>query len=63
MLESPVGYEIILLQDKRDAMIAPYANVRDNIVKRIQTEGQAKAREAYLKGRELFHAKIRSLVR
>ncbi len=47
VLESPVGYEIILLQDKRDAMIAPYANVRDSIVKRIRDEGQVKAREAY----------------
>ena len=38
VLESPVGYEIILLQDKRDAMIAPYANVRDNVLGRIQQE-------------------------
>lgn len=47
VLESPVGYEIILLQDKRDAMVAPYANVRDNVLGRIQQEAQAKAREEY----------------
>ncbi len=47
VLESPVGYEIILLQDKRDAMIAPYANVRDSVIQRIQQETQAKAREEY----------------
>jgi parvulin-like peptidyl-prolyl isomerase len=47
VLESPVGYEIILLQDKRDAMIAPYVNVRDNVIARIQQENIAKAREAY----------------
>lgn len=46
-LESPVGYEIILLQDKRDAMIAPYVNVRDNVIARIQQEAQSKAREDY----------------
>jgi parvulin-like peptidyl-prolyl isomerase len=47
VLESPVGYEIILLQDKRDAMVTPYANVRETVLQRIQQEAQAKAREAY----------------
>lgn len=47
VLESPVGYEIILLTDKRDAMIAPYANVRDSVLQRIQQETQAKTREEY----------------
>ena len=47
VLESPVGYEIILLTDKRDAMIAPYANVRDSVLQRIKQETQAKAREEY----------------
>ncbi|MBL8252066.1 MAG: peptidylprolyl isomerase [Candidatus Competibacter sp.] len=47
VLESPVGYEILLLQDKRDAMLAPYRNVRDNVVARMQQEAQAKAREEY----------------
>lgn len=47
VLESPVGYEIILLQDKRDAMVAPYANVRESILQRIRQEAQAKAREQY----------------
>lgn len=47
VLESPVGYEILLLQDKRDAMLAPYANVRDNVIGILQQEAQAKAREQY----------------
>ena len=47
VLESAVGYEIILVQDKRDAMVAPYANVRDNIISRVQQDAQAKAREDY----------------
>lgn len=47
VLESPVGYEILLLQDKRDAMVAPYANVRESILQRIRQEAQAKAREQY----------------
>lgn len=47
VLESPVGYEILLLQDKRDAMLAPYRNVRDNVIARMQQEALAKAREDY----------------
>lgn len=47
VLESPVGYEIILLQDKRDAMLAPYANVRDNVMGRLRQAAHAKAREEY----------------
>ena len=47
VLESSVGYEIILVQDKRDAMVAPYANVRDKIISRVQQDAQAKAREDY----------------
>lgn len=46
-LESPVGYEVLLLQDKRDAMLAPYRNVRDNVIARMQEEVQVKAREDY----------------
>jgi parvulin-like peptidyl-prolyl isomerase len=47
VLESPVGYEIILLKEKRDALIAPYANVRDTVIKQMRTEAQRQAREAY----------------
>ena len=47
VLESPVGYEIIMLQDRRDAMVAPYANVRDNVIGRVRQEAHAKAREEY----------------
>jgi parvulin-like peptidyl-prolyl isomerase len=47
VLESPVGYEIILLKDKRDALIAPYANVREAVLARMRQEAHQKAREAY----------------
>lgn len=47
VLESPAGYEIILLKDKRDALITPYANVRDNALARMRQEAHVKAREAY----------------
>lgn len=47
VLESPVGYEIILLQDKRDAMLAPYANVRENVAGRLRQAAHARAREEY----------------
>ena len=47
VLESPMGYELVLLQDKRESMVAPYANVRESILQRIRQEAQAKAREQY----------------
>jgi peptidyl-prolyl cis-trans isomerase C len=47
VLESPVGYEIIRLQDRQDAMIAPYANVRENVLGRLRQQKHAKAREKY----------------
>jgi parvulin-like peptidyl-prolyl isomerase len=47
VLESPVGYEIILLQDKRDAMLAPYANVRENVLGRLRQAAHARMREEY----------------
>lgn len=47
VLQSPVGYEIILLKDKRDALIAPYANVRQAVIAKMRFEAQRKAREVY----------------
>lgn len=47
VLESPVGYEIILVQDKRDAMLAPYANVRENVLGRLRQAAHARLREEY----------------
>ena len=47
VLESPAGYEILLLQDRKEAMLAPYANVRDNVIGRLRQEAHAKAREQY----------------
>lgn len=47
VLESPSGYEILLLQERKEAMLAPYANVRDNVIGRLRQEAHAKAREQY----------------
>ena len=47
VLESPVGFEILKLTDHREALIAPYANVRDRILASMRLEGQNLARERY----------------
>lgn len=47
VLESPVGYEILLLTEQRDSLLAPYANVRDTVLAKMRQEAQRKAREAY----------------
>jgi parvulin-like peptidyl-prolyl isomerase len=49
VIESPVGYEILLLTDVRPALISPYPNVREKVIQRIQLEGQAKQRDAYVR--------------
>jgi parvulin-like peptidyl-prolyl isomerase len=47
VLQSPVGYEIIQLKDKRDALITPYANVRGAVLARMRQEANRQGREAY----------------
>lgn len=47
VLKSPVGYEIILLEEKRDALMAPYANVRGKVIASMRQEAHRKGREAY----------------
>ncbi|MEW6036735.1 MAG: peptidylprolyl isomerase [Pseudomonadota bacterium] len=57
VIESPAGYEILMLTDVRKSLISPYANVRDKVMKSMMGEVQAKKRDAYV--RELAkHAKI-----
>jgi len=47
VIESPVGYEIIQLKDRRDALITPYANVRGAVLAQMRQEAQRQGREAY----------------
>ncbi|EGV19385.1 peptidylprolyl isomerase [Thiocapsa marina] len=48
VLESPVGFDILMLTDEREAVITPFEQARDSVVQRIQAEGQEKARQAYV---------------
>jgi parvulin-like peptidyl-prolyl isomerase len=48
LIESPEGIQILELTDNRPAIIAPYANVRDKVIKDIQDEAQRKVRNEYV---------------
>jgi len=49
VLESPAGYDILLLTETRDAVYTPFDQAREAVAKKMQEEGQAAARAAYLK--------------
>ncbi|QIK38610.1 peptidylprolyl isomerase [Caldichromatium japonicum] len=49
VLESPVGYDILLLTDEREAVITPFEEVRNSIASQMQIEEQKKAKEKYVK--------------
>jgi peptidylprolyl isomerase len=49
VIESPVGYEILMVTVVREALITPYANVRNKVIRRMRAEVQAKQRDAYVK--------------
>lgn len=49
VLQSPAGYEILLLTDLRDPIITPYAEARDAVVRALAVQAQAKVRAAYVK--------------
>lgn len=48
VLTSPVGYEILLLTDRRAAIASPYANVRQKIIHIMTDEAVNQARDAYM---------------
>lgn len=48
VVESPVGYEILLLTDERKPTFSPYANVRDVVVQRMRTGAREKAKADYV---------------
>jgi parvulin-like peptidyl-prolyl isomerase len=49
VLGSPSGFEILALTDHREALIAPFPNVRDRVISEIRLERQNQARDAYLR--------------
>lgn len=67
VIESDVGYELILVTDVRPAIISPYANVRDTVIKKLKDQQQTRLRDAYIrelaKGAkiELVEPKIKAL--
>lgn len=50
VLTSPVGYEILLLTDRRPAIASPYANVRQKIIRIMTDEAVNQARDTYMAG-------------
>lgn len=49
VIESPVGYDILLITDDRKGIITPFPNVRQEVITRMRREVQLAAREAYAK--------------
>ena len=47
--ESPVGYEILLITEEREAIITPFPKVRDKIAQQMQIDRQNQLRDAYVK--------------
>lgn len=50
VLESPVGYEILKITDRREGMTPSYGEAREKIIETIRAQAQIKARKAYLHG-------------
>lgn len=49
ILESPAGYDILLLTETREAEYTSFDQAREAVAKKMQEEGQATARAAYVK--------------
>jgi parvulin-like peptidyl-prolyl isomerase len=47
-MQSPEGVVILELTDVRPALISPYGNVRDKVIKDYRDEQQKKVRDAYV---------------
>ena len=48
VVESPVGYEILLMTDERKPTFSPYGNVRDVVAQRMRNEARGKAKADYV---------------
>ncbi len=49
ILESPVGYELLLITEERAAITTPFPDVRDKIAQQMQLDKQNQLRDAYVK--------------
>lgn len=49
ILPSPVGYDILLLTDEREAVVSPYEDVKDDVVQQIRKSAQQQVRAEYVK--------------
>lgn len=50
VVESPEGFVILTVTDIRPALISPYVNVRDKVIKDLRDEEQEKLRRPYVEG-------------
>lgn len=50
IVQTPTGFLILEITDIRPALISPYANVRDKVIKTMRDEEQKKMRDAYVNG-------------
>lgn len=48
VLESPAGFEILMVTDIRPAVITPYPNARDKVMKRVKVAEQQRLRDEYV---------------
>ncbi len=48
VLESSVGYEILMLTDERPALVAPFEQMKEKVIQAMQAIEQGKAQEAYV---------------
>lgn len=48
IVTSPEGFEILEITDSREALLSPYANVRDQVIKEMRDAEQQKLRDAYV---------------
>lgn len=49
VLESPVGYDILMLTDTSETVYTPFEGAREAVTKRMQDEAQEAAKAAYVK--------------
>ena len=50
VVESPSGYEILMITDVRPALITPYPNARDKVIQRAKVLEQQRLRDIYIGG-------------
>lgn len=49
VVESPAGFEILMVTDQRDAIISPFEQVKEYVARILQTSQQEQARKDYIR--------------